>query len=216
MHAGVQDSGEAAIPAEKPIPRPMRTRRPPTWFDPEWQPYLAQQWRKSRRLNEEAKRRHDEAPKRRPARKSHCSDLPCRWRCHEVTVGSFRYLVRARPEPPSACGISPRGAGGEGKWRLRAGLQAAIDRVTGPDSQTEEPVWEEMELNGGALDEGRELRRDCFRRYQPTYGWRLSIQSSGHGRSLCAKVAAGPQIADGHAILTWRTRKRFDLLATVV
>ena len=60
---------------------------------------------------------------RRPARKSHCSDLPCRWRCHEVTVGSFRYLVRARPEPPSACGISPRGPGGEGKWRLRAGLR---------------------------------------------------------------------------------------------
>ena len=58
----------------------------------------------------------------RPARKSDCSDLPGRWRCHEVTVGSFRYLVRARPEPPSACGISPRGAGGEGKWRLRAGL----------------------------------------------------------------------------------------------
>ena len=54
---------------------------------------------------------------RRPARKSHCSDLPCRWRCHEVTVGSFRYLVRARPEPPSACGISPRCERGErGKW----------------------------------------------------------------------------------------------------
>ena len=61
-------------------------------------------------------------PLGRPARKSHCSDLPCRWRCPEVKVGSFRYLVRARPEPPSACGISPRGAGGEGKWRLRAGL----------------------------------------------------------------------------------------------
>ena len=61
-------------------------------------------------------------PLGRPARKSHCSDLPCRWRCREVKVGSFRYLVRARPEPPSACGISPRGAGGEGKWRLRAGL----------------------------------------------------------------------------------------------
>ena len=61
-------------------------------------------------------------PLRRPARKSHCSDLSCRWRCHEVTVGSFRYLVRARPEPPSACGISPRGAGGEGRWGLRAGL----------------------------------------------------------------------------------------------
>ena len=41
-------------------------------------------------------------PLRRPARKSHCSDLPCRWRCHEVKVGSLRYLVRARPEPPSA------------------------------------------------------------------------------------------------------------------
>ena len=52
-------------------------------------------------------------PLRRPARKSHCSDLPCRWRCREVKVGSFRYLVRARPEPPSACGISPRFAGGE-------------------------------------------------------------------------------------------------------
>ena len=61
-------------------------------------------------------------PLRRPVRKFHCSDLPCRWRCHEVTVGSFRYLVRARPEPPSACGISPRSAGGEEKWRLRAGL----------------------------------------------------------------------------------------------
>ena len=61
-------------------------------------------------------------PLRRPARKSPCSDLPCRWRCHEVTVGSFRYLVRPHPEPPSACGISPRRAGGEGKWGLRAGL----------------------------------------------------------------------------------------------
>ena len=50
----------------------------------------------------------------RPARKSHCSDLPCRWWCHEVTVGSFRYPVRRRPEPPSACGISPRGAGERG------------------------------------------------------------------------------------------------------
>ena len=39
-----------------------------------------------------------------------------------MKVGSFCYLVRARPEPPSACGISPRSAGGEGKWRLRAGL----------------------------------------------------------------------------------------------
>ena len=48
------------------------------------------------------------------ARKSPCSDLPYRWRCHEVTVGSFSYLVRARPKPPSACGISPRFAGGEG------------------------------------------------------------------------------------------------------
>ena len=61
-------------------------------------------------------------PSGRPARKSHCSDLPCRWRCHEVTVGSFCYLVRARREPPSACGISPRGAGGEGKWGQSAGL----------------------------------------------------------------------------------------------
>ena len=65
-------------------------------------------------------------PLKRPARKSPCSDLPCRWRCQEVTVGSVRYLVRARPEPPSACGISPRGAGGEGKWGLRAGLLKGI------------------------------------------------------------------------------------------
>ena len=61
-------------------------------------------------------------PLGRPARKSPSSDPPCRWRCHEVTVGSFRYPVRRRPEPPSACGISPRRAGGEGKWGLRAGL----------------------------------------------------------------------------------------------
>ena len=54
-------------------------------------------------------------PLRRPARKSHCSDLPCRWRCHEVTLGSFRYLLRARPEPPSACGISPPPSGGRGE-----------------------------------------------------------------------------------------------------
>ena len=66
-------------------------------------------------------------PLGRPARKSHCSDLPCRWRCHEVKVGSFRYLVRARPEPPSACGISPRSAEGEGKRRLRAGLLGGSD-----------------------------------------------------------------------------------------
>ena len=29
-------------------------------------------------------------------------------------MGSFRYLGRARTAPPSACGISPRSAGGEG------------------------------------------------------------------------------------------------------
>ena len=69
----------------------------------------------------------DSSPAGGPARKSHCSDLPCRWRCHEVKVGSFRYVVRARAEPPSACGISPRRAGGEGKWRLRAGLRGGRD-----------------------------------------------------------------------------------------
>ena len=66
-------------------------------------------------------------PLRRPARKSHCSDLPCWWRCPVVKLGSFRYLVRPRPEPPSACGISPRRAGGEGKWGLRAGLLGGSD-----------------------------------------------------------------------------------------
>ena len=34
--------------------------------------------------------------------------------CYEVKVGSFRYLVRRARSPPSACGISPRGAGESG------------------------------------------------------------------------------------------------------
>ena len=41
---------------------------------------------------------------------SDCSRAACGGRCFD------------RQQPPSACGISPRGAGGEGKWRLRAGL----------------------------------------------------------------------------------------------
>ena len=65
--------------------------------------------------------------------------------------------------------------------------------MTERDSQTEEPVWEEMELNGGALDEGREPRRELFRRYQGTYGCRLSTRRSGQGCSLGAKVATGPR-----------------------
>ena len=54
-------------------------------------------------------------PRRRPARKSHRSDLPP---VAVSPVGSFRYLVRARPEPPSACGISPaeRGERGNGDY----------------------------------------------------------------------------------------------------
>ena len=58
-------------------------------------------------------------PPGRPARKSHCSDLPCRWRCHEVKVGRFRYLVRARPEPPPLPAASPpaeRGERGNGDY----------------------------------------------------------------------------------------------------
>ena len=35
--------------------------------------------------------------------------------------------------------------------------------------------------------------------------------------ALCVpKLLVAPPTADGHAILTWRTRKRFDLLATVM
>ena len=45
------------------------------------------------------------------------------------------------PQPPSAFGISPRQAGGEGKWRLCASLPGARASECGPEQGWVTEVW---------------------------------------------------------------------------